>query len=104
MKLSEMPKEYPKSKFQTKFLKELLGVNATTTNTCVLLETGEILRLFAKKKIKNWKRIRKGLADAPPTVLTQESQNKDHLWLELLFVNSKNNPCIYINKKSVLPL
>ena len=46
----KMPKNDPISNFQMKFLKELLGVNIKTTNTCILLETGEIpLNIFAKK-------------------------------------------------------
>jgi hypothetical protein len=82
----KMPKNNPISTFQTKFLKELLGVNATTTNTCVFLETGEIpLYLFAQKNcIKNWTRIKKGLANAPLTVSAHESQNENHPWSELI--------------------
>ena len=50
----KMPKNDPISTFQTKFLKELLGVNGKTTNTCVFLETGEIpLSLFAQKNCIN---------------------------------------------------
>ena len=81
---SKMPKNDPINTFQTKFLKEILGVNAKTTNTGVLLETGEIpLGVFAQKLcIKNWTRIKKGMANAPLIVATQESQNENHPWTE----------------------
>ena len=48
--------------------------------------SGEIpLNLFAQKNcIKNWTRIKKGLANAPLTASTQESQNENHPWSELI--------------------
>ena len=82
----KMPKNDPISNFQMKFLKELLGVNIKTTNTCILLETGEIpLNIFAKKLcIKNWVRINKGTANIPLIVSTQESQDEKYPWPELI--------------------
>ena len=72
--------------FQNKFLKELHEVNTETTDTCVLLETGEVpLNLFARRLcIKNWTRIKKGLNNTPLTVSSQRSQNKNHHWPELI--------------------
>ena len=59
-------------------------VNAKTTITGVFLETGEIpLGVFAQKLcIKNWTHIKKGMANAPLTVTTNESQNENHPWTE----------------------
>ena len=46
----KMPKNDPISNFQMSFLKEILGVNIKTTNTGVLLETGEIqLNILGRK-------------------------------------------------------
>ena len=61
-------------------------MNTKTTNTCVFLETGEVpLSLFAQKLcIKNWTRIKKGLANAPLTASTEESQNESHPWPDLI--------------------
>ena len=69
-----------------KFLKELLGVHIKTTNTCVLLETGEVpLSLCAKKLcIKNWSRIKKDKANLPLIASIQESQNELLPWSELI--------------------
>ena len=80
----KMPKNDPISNFQMSFLKEILGVNIKTTNTGVLLETGEIpINLLAKKLcIKNWVRIKKGHANMPLIDSTKESQNDNHPWSE----------------------
>ena len=80
----KMPKNDPISNFQMSFLKEILGVNIKTTNTGVLLETGEIpINLLAKKLcIKNWVRIKKGNANMPLIDSIKESQNDNHPWSE----------------------
>ena len=80
----KIPKNDPIGTFQMKFLKELLGVHIKTTNTCVLLETGEVpLGLFAKKHcIKNWARIKKGVANRPLIVSVLESQTGALPWPE----------------------
>ena len=57
----KMPKSNPIDIFQSKFLKQLLGVQIQTSNIGVLLETGRVpLSIFAKKNcIRNWSRITK---------------------------------------------
>ena len=80
----KMPKNDPVSTFQTKFLKELLGVNVKTTNTCVFLETGEIpLILFAQKIVSKTGHVLK--KDWP--MHHSPSQYKNHKTKNILGLN-----------------
>ena len=73
--MPENSKNDPIGCFQLRFLKELLGVQLNTTNTSVLLETGELpLAILAKKIcIKNWTRIKLGKANKPLIDSEQDS-------------------------------
>ena len=76
------PKNFPIDTLQTKFLKQVLGVQIQTTNIGVFLETGELpLSIFSMKaSIKNWTRIMRGKANRF-TLIVAENAEKEKFFM-----------------------
>ena len=69
---------------QTKFLKQVLGVQIQTTNIGVFLETRELpLSIFSMKaSIKNWTRIMRGKANRFTLIVAENAEKKKLSWFE----------------------
>ena len=78
------PKNFPIDTLQTKFLKQVLGVQIQTTNIGVFLETGELpLSIFSMKaSIKNWTRIMRGKANRFTLIVAENAEKEKLLWFE----------------------
>ena len=80
----KLPNNNPVENVHTMFCKHILGVNKQTTNYGVLLELGRTpLLVFAKKAaVKNWERIRRGIANSFLTISYKNAQDESLLWLK----------------------
>ena len=79
----KVPNNNPIENVHTMFCKHLLGVNKSTTNYGVWLELGRIpLMIFAKKAaVKNWERIRRGVANSYLKLSYKNAKDDSLLWL-----------------------
>ena len=109
----KLPKNNPITNLHMMICKQLLGVHRTTTNVGVLLELGRIpLEIYAKKHaVKNWERIRKGMANPLVLASYRDALANNLLWTARLkltleengmltfFVNSYEDKLLFIHKR-----
>ena len=80
----KMPKNNPIEIVQTKFLKQVLGVQIQTTNVGVLLETGELPMINHAKKhcIKNWVRLMRNKGNNLSQMSLNDAMEGGLIWIE----------------------
>ena len=80
----KMPKNNPIEIVQSKFLKQVLGVQIQTTNVGVLLETGELPILNHAKKlcIKNWARLMRNKGNNVSLISLNDAMEGGLIWVE----------------------
>ena len=79
-----MPKNNPIEIAQTKFLKQVLGVQIQTTNVGVLLETGELPMINHAEKhcIKNWVRLMRNKGNNLSQMSLNDAMEGGLIWIE----------------------
>ena len=79
----KLPKNNPIENVHMMFCKHLLGVSKQTSNSGVLLELGRIpITISAKKAaIKNWERIRKGMANSYLNLSFKHAKKNSLNWI-----------------------
>ena len=89
----KLPKNNPITNLHMMICKQLLGVHRTTTNVGVLLELGRIpLEIYAKKHaVKNWERIRKGMANPLVLASYRDALANNLLWTARLKLTLEEN-------------
>ena len=80
----KMPKNNPIEIVQTKFLKQVLGVQIQTTNVGVLLETGELPMINHAEKhcIKNWVRLMRNKGNNLSQMSLNDAMEGGLIWIE----------------------